>query len=328
MAAGFHGTLRMVQGPLSRLLVTGLVSLSVVAWGCNLALAPASTQEPYHLWLAWVVSSLIHLTVLASTVRVGTLLTIGWTTVQTLGLVLFFPNPQQLANLASTITTGAGEVAITVLVLAIVRRQAVEVADAVTSARQLNALSARAQQAAHLDDSWSQRVTDEALPLLAAVADGAVSPDEAHVVARARALETSLRDELRLGHEHEVLLRHIACLRSRGWQVDSTLDRDDPAQALAEAARLLALVGDPLPGQGLTVSATSRGASVVVLGPTSPEQREQWTREVEQAGGTAAAGEDFTRLVLPLPAEPAGRALGHTAHPRGREDLTEEDWVI
>lgn len=46
---------------------------------------------------------------------------------------------------------------------------------------------------------------------------------------------------------------------------------------------------------------------------------------MEQAGGTAAAGEDFTRLVLPLPAEPAGRALGHTAHPRGREDLTEED---
>ncbi|WP_394276864.1 hypothetical protein [Luteococcus sp.] len=39
-AVGFHGTLRMVQGPLSRLLVAVLVFLSVVAWGWNLALAP------------------------------------------------------------------------------------------------------------------------------------------------------------------------------------------------------------------------------------------------------------------------------------------------
>ncbi|WP_394276865.1 NERD domain-containing protein [Luteococcus sp.] len=125
-----------------------------------------------------MVSCLIHLTVRASTVRVGTLLTIVWTAVQPLGLVVFFPGPRQLASLASTVTTGAGEVAIIVLVLAIVRRQAVEAAHVATSARRLNALSARAQQAAHLDDSWSHRVTEEALPLLAAEADGAASPDD------------------------------------------------------------------------------------------------------------------------------------------------------
>ncbi|MGO4957674.1 hypothetical protein ACTQ49_10470 [Luteococcus sp. Sow4_B9] len=306
LAAGAACALRLVHQPLQQPVAVALVLASMAAWLVNVAVVPTEITTTYMLWLAWVASPIIHLVALASPLRISAWLAGGWALLQTAGLLWLAPDIEHFAPLVSIVTTGAGEVAITVLVLLVARSQAVREVEAAELALQLADRTAALQHAYQLDHLWSKRVTDEALPLLREVAEGRIDPDDENIRIAARTMEVSLRDELVLGPEHEPLLDLMAGARRRGWQLDSTLDRDDPAASLTLAHLLVGILGDPhVHGQPVTLSATGKGACLVILGPTSPDQRSQWTSQMDRLGGTLQADDDFVRLQLNPAAGPA-----------------------
>ena len=187
----------------------------------------------------------------------------------------------------------------TLLALLVMRRLAGQEAEAAKESARLDASVTRLAVSAQLDQFWSRRVTEEALPLVRDVATGRLQPDDADVRERARAMEVALRDELVLGPHHAELVAALARVRAAGWQVTSTLTPADPEDSLAQAQRLLAVLGSPVrQGQPVTLSSGPDRAMALVLDPTA-QQEEVWQRRLQELGGTAELDSAFARLGLP-----------------------------
>lgn len=280
---------------------TGLVLLlaALLGWGANLALVPQQPADAYLLWMAWASSTLVHLVVLTGRARQGTLAVAAWLAVQVGGLVARYGS-SSLWELSSVVTSGGGEPALTLVALVITRRIVTQEAAAARQASSDAADAARIQAASQLDRYWSERVTQEALPLLRAVSEGELVPDDGEVRDWALELEATLREELVLGPQNAGLVHSLASVRSQGWSLTSTLGGDDAGPTLARAHELVDLLGLPSrAGQRVTLSATGQRASALVLG-ADEWQRRRWVEVVPQHGGTVDLDDDFVRLMMPV----------------------------
>lgn len=262
---------------------------------------PATTHSIYLLWMAWGATALVQLVVLTVRLSVGIVTTILWLGIQ-FGSVYSRVSNQgaDWGLLSSAILSASGANAIALLALVIARqttnreaRQAELVGSAV-------AATAKLQQMTRIEHFWSRRVTGEVLPLLDDVAHGRIAPSSPGLRARAKLYESTLRDELVLGHEHERLLNHLANLRTNGWLVTSSLSTEDSEQALDLAVELCGSLGLPAQdGQRVTLSASGNLLAAVVLEP-SPEQLQRWEPLAAERGERIDADPDFARLVWPL----------------------------
>ncbi|MEL4503579.1 ATP-binding protein [Luteococcus sp. H138] len=252
-----------------------LITAATVGWLVNLWLAPDALQSVDMLWMAWGCSALLHLVVLQLSTRVGSLVTAGWFAVQLTGLVWRYGWSADWEKLSPTVLTGSGQVMIVLFGLAAARRIADTHVSQQTLMDQARAATARLQLSSHQDRFWSQRATDEALPLLQDVAAGRACPNDPSVVERARRLTVGLREELLLGPDEPRLLAALNLAREAGWAVNSTLTKDD-GRPLQHAARLVQALGAPTtPQQEVTLSARGDQVFAVALEPT-PEQQQRW----------------------------------------------------
>ena len=279
--------------------LTGLFVVANLAWAVNLWAVPMDPRFDYLLWMGWGISSLVHLVVLSSAMRAAILVASGWLLVQAGGLLARYQSFDAIVNHSFLLTTGPGDVVVTLCVLAAVQRTARAEAEAARHTSDHRLAAAQLQARSHLDRFWSRRVVHEALPLLTGVADGSIDPREPGAAERARVLETVLRDELVLGPDHADLVAALAGARHAGWQVVAPLTPSDGDGPLDAAGSLVGMLGEPVrPGQPVTVSAQPASAAVVVLQAT-PTQQDRWPTLTSHLGGQVDSDEGFVRVVLP-----------------------------
>ena len=145
--------------------------------------------------------------------------------------------------------------------------------------------TARMHHLARVEHFWSDRVTQDALPLIRSVAAGDLDPADGRVRRAARCMESSVRDELVLGPGQHGLSDELARLRAAGWLVQSSLTGDDGPSLLETAARLV------------TMSGHGAGVTVVVLDATD-EQVQDWARMMNDIGGHMDHDPDFVRMAV------------------------------
>lgn len=306
LAVGAAATLAVHRNPLRRGWQVALLAVAVAGWLWNLWLVPTAPEHDYLLWMAWGASALVQLVVVSERPAVGLAVVLGWAGVQVAGILWRYHDPVWVWRLSSLISAGAGEGAITLLVLLVARRAAAHQAHAARLATSTRTATAQLQMQEHLQRYWSRRVTEEALPLLSGVSDGTHSPLDPLVRLKAETLETALRDELLLGPDNVAVLQALATSRASGWQITSTLTREDPPEAIEEARQLLLTLGRPhRSGQPVTLSTGPRGAVAVVL-DASRDQARTWREHLADLGGGADVDPEFVRLGLPLTARPQG----------------------
>ncbi|MGO4957671.1 sensor histidine kinase [Luteococcus sp. Sow4_B9] len=298
LGIGVMAALLLRRRPLGPAGLATLLLTATAAWVVQLWVVPEPPPLDYLLWMAWGSSALVHLVVLSSRPAVGTVVVALWTTIQALGLVWRYGDPIWVWTLSSTITGGAGECAVTLAVIVVARRAAAQEAESAARIAHLRSVTAQLRMSSQLSCFWSQRVTQEALPLLKSVADGELDPAQDRVRERAIALDGVLRDELLLGPDQAPLLAQLAQTRSNGWELTSTLSPEDSRAALVGASHLLAVLGPPThPGQPVTVSATGDVSRAVII-DAATEQRRRWRERLAVLGGTIESEPDFVRLDL------------------------------
>ncbi|MEL4358376.1 MULTISPECIES: sensor histidine kinase [unclassified Luteococcus] len=284
----------------------GVPLLLMSAWGLwavNLWALPIPPEYDYPLWMAWLGSSLVHLVVLSSRLSVGAVVTALWAGFQAGGMWLRFQNPWAIWDHSFVLITGAGDVLLTLFVLAVTQHVAAQEAQAAEQASHRMAAIAQMQTQSQLDQFWSQRVTQEALPLLQSVGQGAIDPQEVIVRQTSTLLEAQLRDELVLGPRYPTLVAALARARGDGWKVVSTLSQDDSPESLQRAEEMVRLLGAPAePDQAITISANQTHSLAVIL-DASEQQGNSWSRRLSARGGQLERDPDFFRLSLPV--EPA-----------------------
>ncbi|GAA1391744.1 sensor histidine kinase [Luteococcus peritonei] len=299
LAVGCFFAVRLARHPLGHLSLVVLWFAALAGWLVNLLAVPEVVTHDYLLWMAWGSSALVHLLIQSARSRTGALVVAAWLAVQVTGVVHRF-GAEELVRLSSVVTAGAGESLVTLLALVAMRRLAAQEAVAAEQSAELGAAVARLELTSQLDQFWSRRVTNEALPLVHDIARGALQPGDPGVRERAQQLEVALRDELMLGPHHADLVAALGAARRNGWQLTSTLSADDPAASLAQARRLLAVLGSPeRPGQPVTLTTSGNRMAAVVLQPT-PRQGSAWQGSLTELGGTAEVDEAFARLRLPV----------------------------
>ncbi|WP_420175294.1 ATP-binding protein [Luteococcus sp. OSA5] len=298
LAIGFWAAITLDRRELSTREQALVVLSALVGWVVNLALVRQSPTLDYALWMGWGSSSMVHLVVLSIPLRRAAVLTGAWMVVCVAGL-LSYPDPlMTLWSHTFLLITGAGHVAITVLVLAVAQRTAAHEAEAARLASVSRAATARLRHMAHLEEHWSATVVDEALPLIRGVADGLVDPLRPEAREQARCLESRLRDETLLGAQRRELAGPIGKLRSQGWAPVLSLGTSSSRRNLSALARLLELLGPPSDtGQVLTLSQRPKGAQAVVLSP-QPDQLERWRRQLSGADEALEEDPDFARLTV------------------------------
>lgn len=298
---GLQGMRVLRRRAMDRSLFVALCVAAVLGWEVNLWLVPVAPTVDYVLWMAWVSSALVHLVVLSLSLRTGAMVASGWLLLQATLMLARYQDPALLWELSSLLTAGAGDIAITLLVLLSVRTVAQQATGALDRASQLRMATARARTDLDLRQFWSERVTEGALPLMQDVATGRSDPADPVVRETARLMESSLRDELLLGPAHVPLLRALGQVRQAGWTASSTVDREDSAERGQAAARLLGLLGAPArPGQRVTLSAPGGIVAAVVVAATPP-QHDLWRSRLAAQGGGLDEDPDFARLWLPAP---------------------------
>lgn len=271
---------------------------AAVAWLTNLWAVPEQPELDCSLWLAWGSSSLVHLVVLSSRLREAWLMAAGWFVVLSVGLVLRYGDLWELGDRTFLLISGPGDVLLTLLVLLAARRTARQEARVARLASLEQAAMAHSMARAQLARFWSDRVTQEALPLLQELAAGRVDPSDPAVRRRADELEAVLREELVLGPQQPLLAAGLGSLREAGWQLTSTLSSEDQDEVLAAAHDMVSLLGAPArDGQRVTVSARAGRVTAVVLAASS-EQLERWRIDAQVLGGGVVADPDFAWLQL------------------------------
>lgn len=281
------------RGQASILIVTTL------AWWLNLYLAPQDLPTVYPLWIGWTAAGLVHLAVLQVPLARGVTVLALWSVVQTTALALTV-GWDRLFHVSTSLSTGIAEGLIALVALHVAQG----VMDQnTTQARVTEALRRSASQMharTHVEQYWSKRVTDVALPLLRTVADGRRELGCASLSAQASRLEATLRDELVLGPGHEDFLDALGRLRQSGWTVRSTLGDEYGADALARLGMVLDHAGEPMaPGQTVTLSGTASQLVALVVAP-SPAQCERWSSLAAECGMCCDVDPDFVRVSVPV----------------------------
>ncbi|GAB2491203.1 hypothetical protein GCM10027030_26800 [Luteococcus sediminum] len=165
------------RSPMNRMLFATLCAAAVLGWAVNLWLVPQSPRIDYALWMAWISSTLVHLMVLSLSLNLGTVVASGWMLLQATMMLLRYRDPGLLWELSSLLTAGAGDIAVTLLVLLSVRTVAEQASGALQRASRLR------------------------------MATGGLDPAEPSVRETAWLMDSSLRDELLLGPSPAPLLR-------------------------------------------------------------------------------------------------------------------------
>lgn len=295
MAVGGCYAVVLRRRPLRPTSVALLCTIAVLAWLVALAAAPQPLRYDYQVWLAWGATALLHLVIVSARASVGAVIVGAWTVIQVAGVRWLTQSWSRTMHFSSIFMAGAGDIGVALLTLVAARRFAGQQALAARIGTQVRTATARLVLTNQLDQFWSRRVTEEALPLMQAVAEGELAPTDPEVRSRARVMEASLRDELVLGPGQPELLQALANARQAGWALASTLGPDDAPELLLRAQALLEALGAPAhPEQTITISA-SRRATAVVLGASEPQQQALRER-VEALGGSVDVDPDFVRL--------------------------------
>lgn len=299
LGIGCAAAARMLRRPLTRWWTALLLVAAAGSWLVNLWLLPQPPAYDYLLWMAWGASALVQLVVISSRLSRGVLTVLLWAALQ-LGGLWWRYGPEWMWMLSSTATAGAGECAISLFVIMIAQRAATQQVEALDLASGMRAATARLRMHSHLNDYWSDKVSQEAMPLVRDVAEGRVDLTDGEVRCHAAGMEATLRDELVLGPTHTTLIEELAKMRRSGWRFTSTLSQEDNPRALAAAPGLLALLGQPQNhDQPATLSAGPSGVQAVVVSPT-PEQSQRWAEQIVQLGGSIHVDPEFVRLIIAL----------------------------
>lgn len=277
-----------------------LLGTAAVLWAVNLWAVPTPPEFDFELWLVWLSSALVHLVVLSSRLDVGMLVTLAWSSYVTGGLWVRYHDALAIWEHSFVLITGPGDVLLTLVVLITSQHVVTQEAEAAQETSSRRAAIARMQVQDQLDQFWSKKVTQEAIPLLRGVAAGHRDPLDPDTQETARLLEAQLRDELVLGPDHGGLVQQLARVRALGWQVTSALSSEDSAAARRRVGELLDMAGTPhAPGQRITLSADAHQVRAVVF-EADQAQVDRWRGAVGTARGSLDVDPDFVRLSIPL----------------------------
>ncbi|MGO4957682.1 ATP-binding protein [Luteococcus sp. Sow4_B9] len=298
LLVGAWGAARLLRGPLSRSETLLILGVALVAWLVNLVLVPSPPTDIYDLWMTWGATGLVQLAMFSRPRRNAAMIGVGFTAVIVVGTVLRF-------GIVDTVTVMGGGAALAIVVvlaghhaLAWACQLATDMAQQMHARQATQDATARMHQSDRVEQFWSQRVTQDVLPLIRSVAEDIACPADDEVREAARTLESWVRDELVLGPDHQGLGERIAELRQNGWQVRSSLTAEDPPPLRRAAAEIAALLGAPAtPEQVVTFSAIGQEASVVVL-DASDGQQASWSRRVQSLGGRMDSDPDFVRMAV------------------------------
>lgn len=284
--------------PMSRRAVAVLLGLAAAAWVAVLAGAPRHRMpNVYDLYVVWGIGAVAQI-VMPNLPRRQAVAT-SWGVVAALlaGCLVRYPVRDVWHYLNGAVFAGVVVmVGYRVMwmaqdILAEARQQQDELDETHLELVRMHTLT-------RLDQFWSERTTQQALPLLRGIADGTLDATSDQVRHQARATEQIVRDELVLGPGQGAFSDQLHRLRQHGWVVRSSLSRDDGPDALAAAGRLVALLGPAAaPGQVLTLSAAADAVNAVVLDATS-EQIAHFTSIMDTMGGTMHTDPDFIRLAV------------------------------
>ncbi|WP_420176767.1 sensor histidine kinase [Luteococcus sp. OSA5] len=292
---------RLLEQELNHAELVLLLGSAAGAWVLNLVLVPDDPLDIYHLWMSWGATGLVQLAMLARPSRQAAILGGVFSLVTVVGTLLRFGLHD------SVMIVGGGTVIGVVVVVTGHHALAFAHALSASKARQTHQrqrtldATARMHHSARVEQFWSDRVTQEVLPLIRRVADGTVTAHDPRVRAAALTMESSVRDELVLGPDHQGLGACIAQLRNQGWQVSSTLNSEDPPEVRLAASQIARLLGKPARlGQVVTLSGSRHEAAAVVL-EASQAQLAEWSRRVMSLGGSLHNDPDFVRMAVTAP---------------------------
>lgn len=298
LALGGWLSRHVVHHALTRLQLALVLAVAGGAWLVNLAVMPPGTRDVYHLWLAWGVTSLVQLTMLTLPNRGAAALGAGLMAALIGGLVVRYGLWDSWHYLNGAATAGAMIVVVGYNAMFAAQHIAAQEVEQTARLERTRDATARMHQLARVEQFWTDRVTDEALPMIRGVAEGTLDPGVPSVRARAREMESSVRDELVMGPAAGMLIEQLAGMRRAGWQVQCSLSQGDTTPVLASAASLLRALGAPCArGQSVTVSTTAGHVNAVVL-DASEEQQSMWHRTVSDLGGQMDLDPDFARITL------------------------------
>ncbi len=277
----------------------GLVPLTLVPMAVNVWMIPPGQTQLYLYWTAWASGMLLQVMMLCRTSRECVATAVLVTGCMVAFPLIHFGARVTFVHFGNAIIMAAGVPLVTMAGSFVGKAISAQAQDAARARIITQAATAQMHQLARLDHYWSEQVNSETIPLLRRVAAGELDPADPAVRALAAELEISVRDELVLGPAQLKLIESMRRLRAAGWRPNSSLSRDDTAEALGVACELLDRVGEPsFAGQTLNVSATPRAATVVILDPI-PAQLGLWKTATSTLGGSMDVYEGFSRIVVP-----------------------------
>lgn len=298
LAVGVHNSIRLRDGGLGVTAVAVTLVLATLAWVTNLLVVPDNPTSIYLLWMAWCITPMVQLAMLSCSTNVAIAMGTALPLVMASTLVLRFGAGYAARHLVGSVAATSMIVLVGYGAMMIAQRIAGQADNQTRSFERVRDATARMHHLARVEHFWSDRVTQDALPLIRSVAAGDLDPADGRVRRAARCMESSVRDELVLGPGQHGLSDELARLRAAGWLVQSSLTGDDGPSLLETAARLARGLDVPAhPGQLVTMSAHGAGVTVVVLDATD-EQVQDWARMMNDIGGHMDHDPDFVRMAV------------------------------
>lgn len=285
--------------PMPRWVALALVPAALAPMAANVWMIEPHHGQLYLFWTAWAAGMLVQLVVVSRPAREA----VAAAAVMALTMIALpvarFGIAFTWVHYTNAVIMGGGVPLVALAGTLVARDISTQTRTQELERTGIQAATAQMHETAHVEHYWSERVTSETLPLLRGVADGRFDPADPQVRSRAAALEVSVRDELVLGPAQVELIEGLARLRTMGWQVGSSLSRDDTPEALAIARLMVVECGAPTrAGQQISISATARAVTAVAIDP-STEQLERWDDGMRQLGGRMDIDPEFTRMVVP-----------------------------
>lgn len=296
---GMRNSLRLPEHGLGVGASVLMVGTALVAWLVNVWTVdpmPTSQVSIYFLWMAWGATAVMQLAMLARPNRVAMAMSLSMPVLLVAPLLVRFGVGYTVTNLLGSVAATATIIILGYSAMLMAQRIASQSEAQARRVERVRDANTRIRRLVRVESYWSQRVNQDALPLIHAVADGQVDPANDQVRRTARAMESSVRDELLLGPGRHGYGEELMRLREQGWQVHSSLAGGDGPLVLAAAARLARALGSAAAPEQLVTLSTAAGTAVAVVLDATDEQIERWHRTVPDLGGHMEHDPDFVRI--------------------------------
>ncbi|GAA1391624.1 sensor histidine kinase [Luteococcus peritonei] len=298
LAIGVWNALRLPDRGLSLPAVALMLGVALAAWFVNIMTVPQQPASMYFFWMAWGLTPMVQLAMHSRSNPVAMAMGLALPLLMVVSLVGRFGTGYTSEHLVGSVAATSMIVVVIYAAMLLAQRIAAHAERQQRRVERARDATARLRHVASIEQFWSDRVTQDALPMIRAVAAGELSAADDQVRTTARSMESSVRDELLLGPGHHGFSEHLARLRSEGWQVQSSLSHQDGPASLETATLLALCLGRPVrPGQMVTLSSGGGAVTAVVL-EASAEQTRNWNHRMHDIGGHMDHDPDFVRLAV------------------------------